>query len=120
MTESEKQEILSELEERFEKKYKGCLSREDTQSVLKEPRNKWFRNDCRNGKSSLMSEAFDNTIISWQVWEMIRKLTCVICGKQYVRHLSGIEESEEIAEEICQFIYDLRMKYKGNNPDCVL
>lgn len=117
MTESEKEEILNELEERFEKKYKGCLTREDTQSVLREPRNKWFRDDCGNGRDSLMSNAFDNTIISWQVWETIRKLTCVICGKQYVRHLAGIKESEEIAEGICQFVYDLRMKYKENHHD---
>lgn len=117
MTESEKQEILSELEERFEKKYKGCLSREDTQSILKGPRNKWFRDENGGGGHSLMTDAFDNSIVSWQVWETIRKLTCVICGKQYVRHLAGIEESEEVAEEICQFIYDLRMKYKDISHD---
>ena len=64
MTESEKEEILNELEERFEKKYKGCLTREDTQSVLREPRNKWLRDDRGNGRDSLMSNAFDNTIIS--------------------------------------------------------
>ena len=64
-----------------------------------------------------MTNAFDNRIVSWQVWETIRKLTCVICGKQYVRHLAGIEESEEIAEQICQFVYDLRMKYKENSHD---
>lgn len=115
MTELEKQEILTELEERFEKKYKGCLTREDTQSVLKKPRNKWFRDENGVGQKSLMADAFDNSIVSWQVWETIRKLTCVICGKQYVRHLLGVEESEETAEEICQFIYDLRMKYKKNN-----
>ena len=43
MTEQEKNEILNELEARFDKKYKGCLTKEDTQSILKEPRNKWFR-----------------------------------------------------------------------------
>lgn len=42
MTEQEKNEIIEEVEKRLEKKYKGCLSREDTQSVLKNVREKWF------------------------------------------------------------------------------
>lgn len=87
MTEQEKIEILNELEARFEKKYKGCLTKEDTQSILKEPRNKWFRDIQGNGCNSLMTDAFDSSIVAWQVWEIIRKLTCVVCGKQYVRHL---------------------------------
>lgn len=112
MTEQEKQEICDELEKRLEKKYKGCLSREDIQGVLKQPRNKWFRDVNGHGSHSLMAEAFDNSIISWQVWEMVRKITCVICGKQYVRHLANNEHAEEIAERICQFLYDLKMEYK--------
>lgn len=112
MTEPEKNEILDELEKRMEKKYKGCLSREDTPSVLSRPRNKWFRDDNGSGYNSPMAEAFDSSIISWQVWEMIRKLTCVVCGKQYVRHLSKVDNADEIAERICQFIYDLKMEVK--------
>lgn len=112
MNEQEKQELLEELEKRFEQKYKGCLSREDTQSVLSNPRNKWFRYARGVGTNSLMAEVFENSIISWQVWETIRKLTCVICGKQYVRHLANNQKAEEICEEICQFIYDLRTDYK--------
>ena len=88
MTEQEKTEILDELEARFDKKYKGCLSKEDTQSILKEPRNKWFRDAQGSCSNSLMADAFDNSIIAWQVWENIRKLTCVICGKQYGKLVS--------------------------------
>lgn len=112
MTEQEKTEILDELEARLEKKYKGCLSKEDTQSILKEPRNKWFRDTQGGCSNSLMAEAFDNSIIAWQVWENIRKLTCVICGKQYVRHLEKDDHADEIAEELCQLVYDLRMRQK--------
>lgn len=112
MTEQEKTEILDELEARIEKKYKGCLTREDTQIVLKEPRNKWFRDVQGCGTNSIMADAFDSSIISWQVWETIRKLTCVICGKQYVRHLEKDDHADEIAEELCQFVYDLRMQQK--------
>jgi hypothetical protein len=116
MTEQEKEEILSELEARIEKKYKGCLSREDTQTILKKPREKWFNSSGESRKESPMAQAFNSTIISWQVWETIRKLTCVVCGKQYVRHLSGIEYADEVAEKICQFIYDLKSQY-GNESD---
>lgn len=112
MTEQEKNEILNELEARFEKKYKGCLTKEDIQSILKEPRNKWFRDTQGSCSNSLMADAFDNSIIAWQVWETIRKLTCVVCGKQYVRHLEKDDHAEEIAEELCQFVYDLRMRQK--------
>lgn len=38
MTESEKQEILSELEERFENKYKMLQPKNSTQSILENPR----------------------------------------------------------------------------------
>ena len=84
--------------------------REDTQSVLKKPREKWFSHSVGKGNESLMFGLF-GTIIYWQVWELIRKLTCVICGKQYVRHLSECRYADEVAEKICQFVYDLKVEY---------
>lgn len=110
MTEKEKAEILDELEKRLEKKYRGYMTREDTQSVLKAPREKWFTNH------GTMHGLFGN-IIYWQVWELIRKLTCVICGKQYVRHLSDVHYADEVAEKICQFVYDLKSTYQVEGED---
>lgn len=75
-------------------------------------RNNDFRDKNGNRRSSLMMDAFDSSIISWQVWETIRKLTCVICGKQYVRQLANVENADEIAEKLCQFVYDLKMDFK--------
>ena len=112
MTEQEKKELLDELEKRMDEKYKGCLTREDVATTLKVPREKWFRDENGNGRYSLMAEAFDSSIISWQVWETIRKLTCVICGKQYVRQLANVENADEVAEKLCQFVYDLKMGFK--------
>lgn len=112
MTEQEKKELLDELEKRMDEKYKGCLTREDVATTLKAPREKWFRDENGNGRYSLMADAFDSTIISWQVWETIRKLTCVICGKQYVRQLANVENANEVAEKLCQFVYDLKMGFK--------
>ena len=109
MTEQEKNEILEELEKRFDKKYKGYLSREDTQSVLKAPREKWFSHNFQN--RGTMYDLF-GSIIYWQVWELIRKLTCIICGKQYVRHLSEVPIADEVCEKICQFVFELKSEYK--------
>ena len=114
MTEQEKAEILDELEQRINQKYKGCLSREDTQAVLKGVREKWFHNPRSgiNSGRSPMHKIFGN-IIYWQVWELIRKLTCIICGCQYVRHLAGCDYAEEVAEKLCQTVYDLKKEYEG-------
>lgn len=112
MSEDEKKALLDELEKRFEEKYKGCLTREDVFKPLKEPREKWFKDENGGCGNSLMAEAFGSSIIAWQVWETIRKLTCVICGKQYVRQIAGIEGAPEIAEKICQYIYDLAVEFK--------
>ena len=117
MTEQEKKELLDELEKRMNEKYKGCLTREDVATTLKTPREKWFRDENGNGRNSLMADAFDSTIISWQVWETIRKLTCVICGKQYVRQLANIKNAVEIAENLCQFVYDLKMRFKNQEEE---
>lgn len=103
MTEQEKKELLDELEKRMDEKYKGCLTREDVATTLKVPREKWFRDENGNGRYSLMADAFDSTIISWQVWETIRKLTCVVCGKQYVRQLANVENADEIAEKLADY-----------------
>ena len=112
MTEQEKKELLDELEKRIDEKYKGCLTRDAVATTLKAPREKWFRDENGHGTKSLMTDAFDSSIISCQVWETIRKLICVICGKQYVRQLANVENADEIAEELCQFVYDLKMEFK--------
>ena len=112
MTEQEKTEILDELEKRLEKKYKGCIYKEDTQAVLKNVRKKWFTHETHMHKDSPMHKVFGN-IIYWQVWELIRKMTCIICGCQYVRHLSGCDYAEEVAEKLCQIVYDLKVEYEG-------
>ena len=115
MTEQEKAEIRAELEQRFDKKYKGCLTREDTQVVLKNVREKWFHNPSeRSNWDKPMHKIFGN-IIYWQVWELIRKLTCIICGCQYVRHLAGCSYAEEVAERLCKVVYELKTEYAGRS-----
>ena len=109
MTEQEKQEIVSEVEKQILEKMKGTVIREDTQSVLKKPRSKWFTSASCNTES-IMYKLF-GTYVYWCVWDMIRKLTCYICGTSYVRNLSGNEMADEVVEKLCQFVYDLRTEY---------
>ena len=117
ITEAEKLEILDELEKRLDGRLKKIPELEVSGRILKAPREKWFSNADGYCGTSLMGEAFGSSIIAWQVWETIRKLTCVICGKQYVRQIAGIEEAPEIAEKICQYIYDLAIGFKEEKKD---
>ncbi len=109
-----KNEILTELEE----KLKGVVIREDIQNVLSPVRNKWFTDKKSNNKNTPMYEMF-GSVVYWTVWELIRKLTCIICGCGYVRHLSYMKNQDEvnmIAETLCQTVFDLRKNFleKGN------
>lgn len=101
-----KKEILSELET----KLKGVVIREDTQNILGDVRNKWFRDERSCNRKSPMYELF-GSVVFWTVWELIRKLTCLICGCGYVRHLQYRDEASEIAERLCQTVYDLRKEF---------
>lgn len=117
LTTAEKESLKAEILEEVEKSLKGKLIREDTQSTLKPVRDKWFRGDkstyqSGNGK---MHEVMD-TITAWASWGLIRKLTCYICGVNYVRHLFRNEDiANEIAEQLCETIYTLKDKYLRRN-----
>ena len=121
MTEQEKTEIIEELEARFGEKYKGILSREDVATTLSEPRNKWFKDpDIRSAsvaKKSPMVEALGNCFVAWQVWDEIRKLTCRICGKSYVRQLTDDDKADEVAETLCEMVYRLANNRKSEKED---
>ena len=49
--------------------------------------------------------------------EQIRRLTCVACGKKYVRQLTEDDHAEEVCEEICQTIYDIAMMRKKDDQN---
>jgi len=111
MTEQEKADLKAEILEELQDKFKGVAIREDTQGILSEPRNKWFRAPIEKGRitKSIMYKLF-GTCTYWVVWETIRKLTCIICGCGYVRQLKDTEMANEVAETLCQTVYDLRKR----------
>ena len=123
MTVEEKEELKAEILEEVQKSLKGKVIREDVSTTLKEPREYWFVKRTVDGKKQdgLMRTVIDS-ITSWAMWELIRKLTCYICGKSYVRHLVGEEDiANQICNVLCQTVYDLRVKYiaesKGGGSD---
>ena len=107
MTEQKEQEIVDRVEKRVLEKLEKSVCKEDTQKVLQEPRNKWFRDANGSGTDSLMANA----------WEQIRRLTCVACGKKYVRQLTEDDHAEEVCEQICQTIYDIAMMRKKDGQN---
>lgn len=124
ITVEERESLKAEILEEVEKTLKGKVIREDVSTTLKEPREFWFVKRTVDGKrvNGKMHECIDS-ITAWAIWELIRKLTCYICGVSYVRHLNGknVKVANEIAETLCQTVYDLRIKYldeeKGHDAD---
>lgn len=123
ITVKEKEALKAQILEEVEKSLMGKVIREDVSTTLKEPREFWFVKRTVAGKrvDGKMRTVIDS-VTAWAMWELIRKLTCYICGKSYVRHLAGeIEIANEIAETLCQTVYDLRVKYlqetKGESVD---
>ena len=92
MTEQEKQEIIAEIRK----------------SVMEEMKQNAERKDAGVAKQFDRDETTN-------VWNCIRKLTCLICGVKYVNGLRGNPDAERICDEICQKIYDLRMSAGEKN-----
>ena len=63
MTEQKEQEIVDRIEK--------SVCKEDTQKVLQEPRNKWFRDANGSGTDSLMANALGNSFVAWSTREQI-------------------------------------------------
>lgn len=104
ITEKEKEQLKAEILAELDQTLKGVLTTEATSTVMKETRNKWFGHD---GK---MDEIFD-IHTSWKIWEHVRKITCFVCGENYVRRLIGKEElANSVVECLCQAIYDARKR----------
>lgn len=112
MTEQEKETLKAEIAEEITAKMKPALMREDTQSVLKSPRDKWFRDRQNSSERSAMYEMF-GTYVYWQVWENIRRLTCYICGKGYVRQLRENDHADDVAEQLCQIVFNLALERRN-------
>ncbi len=120
MTRDEKEQLKQEIICALSEKYSGVTIVENIPAVLSGPREKWFRAEQSHcGKKyydSIMSNSFGSTAVAWKTWEIIRKLTCTICNVGRVSNLEDTKIANEIAEELCQKIYELRKKYMEVEP----
>ena len=117
---AEREQLKKEIMQELESKYTGVTIRENVQEVLEKTREKWFKNAKFPDmlyRASLMAKAFNSTQVAWKAWDSIRHLTCFICGVGHVRRLEDSRVANEIAEILCQTVYDLRMKYFGGKTN---
>ncbi|NCU43801.1 CopG family transcriptional regulator [Candidatus Saccharibacteria bacterium] len=114
MTDKEKAELVCEIEKSIIEKMKGTYIRKNTQAALAETRIKWFNSPVNNGPS-LMFDIF-GTYKYAAVWDCIRKLTCLICGANYCRNIVPEMGANEVAENLCQLVYDLRKQALNKMP----
>jgi len=117
MTDQERQQLKNELMKEIiaEIKEQNIKTKDKTATALAVTREKWFRcNDKRNKyQNSVMGKAFDtiDSAAMHKVWELTHKLTCYICGEKRINDLKDTDFANEVAEKLCQTIYDLRVKY---------
>lgn len=112
MTEQEMNKIIAEVAKVVKTEMKNEIEVKNGRNVtkpLEQAKAKWFRSRKHNSKKGAMSNAFDVYDVS-KVWDHVRRLTCYICGVKYVQELEGCMEAEEICDELCQKIYELRKK----------
>lgn len=103
-----KAEILKELEDSIKKKN---VCKDTHENVLSGVRHKWFQDTVGISDQSIMYRKF-GPVAYWDVWNMIRKLTCLICGVSYVRNLGKDKEFANYAtEEMCKKVYELRIEF---------
>lgn len=110
MTEQEKNEIVDLIYGRLEAGWKPS-TQAGLHKTLAAPRDKWFRDDHNSGYDSLMTQVIGSPQKAWQVWELIRRLTCIVCGAQYVRDIKDPERASAVADEICETVYRLANRH---------
>ena len=112
MNKAEQEKIIEEVVRRIKGEKTMIEKPITTPRALVPTYMKWFRDEDGKAYNSKMTQATGDAYCSWQIWELIRRASCVCCGVQYVRQLRNEEKANEIADKICQCIYDLAMEYK--------
>ncbi len=80
-------------------------------SIFAPVREKYFhgREDC-SGPKSPMYELFGPCKYA-KVWDLIRKLTYQICGREFAIDPENKDQSRYVAEKLCELVYDLRNEH---------
>lgn len=103
MTDAERESIIREVVSRL----KAEPNRNTIgDRVLAPTYHKWFRDGNNPPYDAKMREIMDGQQ-AYSVWDLVRRVTCNLCGVKYVRNIKDADKANRIADTICQTIYDL-------------
>ena len=115
MTEQERTELKAEIMQEVEERFTGIAIREDTQGIFADVRKVWVQGAGRTTwaqsrkEPSPFYEAF-GPVVFWKIWEAVRKLVCLTMGVGYVRQIKDKEAARELADILCETLYNFRMR----------
>jgi hypothetical protein len=107
MTEVEKNVVKSEIIEELQKKYDIVPKKQHRRFVRSL---KVWITGANRFKDSPFYEAF-GPVAYYRAWEHIRGLATLICGESYVRDIEDIDYADDLANELCEFVYQKRIDY---------
>ena len=110
MTDEEIDRIADRVIEKMETKRKHEVG-----LVFSKVRNKWFKDEHGNYQLSRMGRILNNRHVpcaAGQMWDLVRKMTCIILGVRDVRNVQDSVEANRTAEVICRVVYGLAKERK--------
>ena len=120
MTNQEKQEIALEVMRML-----GTQTQKKPNArVLSPTYHKWFIDENGDHYKSPIREVFHyDGVKSARAWDLVRQVTCGLCGVTYVNQIKDADRANMIADKLCQTIYDLgkadrKTEPRGCDADC--
>ena len=75
--------------------------------TLIETYQKWYKGINNKNDGALLNILGGPNSTSWKTWDYIRLLTLAIVGAPNIKYVKNIDQAEDVANKLCQFVYDL-------------
>ena len=113
-------EMIEEIKKELKNDIKGEITKnkKTNKDVLKNFREKWIHKAPYNRPKTIVLPI--ETVYGgdrWVLWECIRKITALIYDERHIAQLEGKEYAEEICEELCQMLFNIKVKYDYKRGD---
>lgn len=108
-------EIKDYIDAEVKKQLEQTQIKKNTPRLLSATQSKWFRGTNGSASDSIMGQVFDHDgVRTYRIWDNLRPIMTAICGKACVRQISTDDEQfiNDVADRLCQMIYDARLEYK--------
>lgn len=108
-------EIKDYIDAEVKKQLEQTQIKKNTPRLLSATQSKWFRDEHGCASTSKMGKALGmDGVRAYRIWDCIRPIVTIVCGKSYVRQVSTEDEQfiNDLADRLCQMIYDARLEYK--------